>query len=71
MFLQLGEVTEIEAQMFSFVLRFNRRTELEFSTGPAIFVVDVFEIFVRRKVVGYFLVVFVIQNPLVKLHIGF
>jgi len=34
--LQLGEVAEIEAQMFSFVQKFNRRTELEFSTEPAI-----------------------------------
>jgi len=34
--LQLGEVAEIEAQMFSFVQKLNRRTELEFSTEPAI-----------------------------------
>ena len=34
--LQLGEVAEIEAQMFSFAQKFNRRTELEFSTKPAI-----------------------------------
>jgi hypothetical protein len=34
--LQLGEVAEIEAQMFSFAQKFNRRTELEFSTEPAI-----------------------------------
>jgi hypothetical protein len=34
--LQLGEVAEIEAQMFSFVQKFNRRTELELSTEPAI-----------------------------------
>ncbi len=33
---QLGEVAEIEAQMFSFALKFNRRTELKFSTEPAI-----------------------------------
>ena len=32
---RLGEVAEIEAQMFSFVQKFNRRTELEFSTEPA------------------------------------
>lgn len=32
----LGEVAEIEAQMFSFAQKFNRRTELEFSTKPAI-----------------------------------
>ena len=34
--LQLGEVAEIEAQMFSFAQKFNRRTELEFSTELAI-----------------------------------
>ena len=34
--LQLGEVAEIEAQKFSFAQKFNRRTELEFSTKPAI-----------------------------------
>ena len=34
--LQLGEVAEIEAQMFSFAQMFNRRTTVEFSTGPAI-----------------------------------
>ena len=34
--LQLGEVAEIEAQMFNFELKFNRRTELEFCTKPAI-----------------------------------
>jgi len=34
--LQLGEVAENEAQMFSFAQKFNRRTELEFSTEPAI-----------------------------------
>jgi hypothetical protein len=33
---QLGEVAEIEAQMFSFVQKFNRRTAVEFSTKPAI-----------------------------------
>jgi len=33
---QLGEVAEIEAQMFSFVQKFNRRTAVEFSTEPAI-----------------------------------
>jgi len=33
---RLGDVAEIEAQMFSFVEKFNRRTELEFSTKPAI-----------------------------------
>ena len=33
---QLGEVAEIEAQMFSFVQKFNRRTDVEFSTEPAI-----------------------------------
>ena len=34
--LQLGEVAEIEAQMFSFAQMFNRRTDVEFSTEPAI-----------------------------------
>jgi hypothetical protein len=34
--LQLGEVAEIEAQMFGFVQNFNRRTAVEFSTEPAI-----------------------------------
>jgi len=34
--LQLGEVAEIEAQMFSFVQKFNRRTAVEYSTEPAI-----------------------------------
>ena len=34
--LQLGEVAEIEAQMFSFAQEFNRRTAVEFSTKPAI-----------------------------------
>ena len=34
--LQLGEVAEIEAQMFSFAQKFNRRTTVEFSTQPAI-----------------------------------
>ena len=34
--LQLGEVAEIEAQMFSFAQKFNRRTALQFSTKPAI-----------------------------------
>jgi len=33
---QLGEVAEIEAQMFNFVQEFNRRTPVEFSTEPAI-----------------------------------
>jgi len=33
---QLGEVAEIEAQMFSFVQKFNRRTAVEFCTEPAI-----------------------------------
>jgi hypothetical protein len=35
-FLQLGEVAEIEAQMFSFAQKFNRRTAVEISTEPAI-----------------------------------
>jgi hypothetical protein len=34
--LQLGEVAEIEAQMFSFAQKFNRRTVVEFSNEPAI-----------------------------------
>jgi hypothetical protein len=34
--LQLGEVAEIEAQMFSFAQKVNRRTAVEFSTEPAI-----------------------------------
>ena len=34
--LQLGEVAEIEAQMFGFAQKFNRRTAVEFSTKPAI-----------------------------------
>jgi hypothetical protein len=32
----LGEVAEIEAQMFRFAQKFNRRTAIEFSTEPAI-----------------------------------
>jgi hypothetical protein len=34
--MQLGEVAVFEAQMFGFAQKFNRRTELEFSTKPAI-----------------------------------
>jgi len=34
--LQLGEVAEIEAQMFNFAQKLNRRTTVEFSTEPAI-----------------------------------
>lgn len=34
--LQLGEVAEIEVQMFSLSQMFNRRTAVEFSTKPAI-----------------------------------
>ena len=34
--LQLGEVAEFEAQIFSFAQKFNRRTTVEFSTEPAI-----------------------------------
>jgi len=34
--LQLGEVAEIEVQIFSFAQKFNRRTAVEFSTEPAI-----------------------------------
>jgi hypothetical protein len=34
--LRLGDVAEIEAQKFSFAQKFNRRTELEFSTSAAI-----------------------------------
>jgi hypothetical protein len=34
--LQLGEVAEFEAQMFSFAQRLNRSTAVEFYTKPAI-----------------------------------
>ena len=34
--LQLGEMAEIEVQMFSFAQKFNRRTAVEFSTEAAI-----------------------------------
>jgi hypothetical protein len=34
--LQLGEVAEIKAQMFSFAQKFNRRTAVEYITKPAI-----------------------------------
>jgi len=34
--LQLGEVAEIEAQMFNFAQKFNRRTAVDFCTKPAI-----------------------------------
>jgi hypothetical protein len=34
--LQLGEVAEIEAQMFSFARMLNRSTTVEFSNEPAI-----------------------------------
>jgi len=34
--LQLGEVADFGAQMFSFAQKFNRRTAVEFSTKPAI-----------------------------------
>ncbi|MBS1737922.1 MAG: hypothetical protein JSS98_15165 [Bacteroidetes bacterium] len=34
--MRLGEVAEIEAQMFSFAQKFNRRTAVELSTEPAI-----------------------------------
>jgi len=33
---RLGDVAEIEAQNFNFALKFNWKTELEFSTKPAI-----------------------------------
>jgi len=33
---RLGEVAEIEAQMFGFAQKFNRRTAVEFCTKPAI-----------------------------------
>lgn len=33
---RLGDVAEIEAQMFSFAQKFNRRTAVEFSTSAAI-----------------------------------
>jgi len=32
----LGEVADIEAQIFNFVQKFNRRITVEFSTKPAI-----------------------------------
>jgi hypothetical protein len=35
--LGLGEEADLEAQMFSFAQKFNRRTELEFSTKTATF----------------------------------
>jgi hypothetical protein len=34
--LGLGEVAEIEAQMFSFAQKFNHRTDVDFSTEPTI-----------------------------------
>jgi len=34
--LQLGEVADLESQMFSFIQKFNRRTDVEFCTEPAI-----------------------------------
>lgn len=34
--LQLGEVADFKAEMFSFTQKFNRRTAVEFSTEPAI-----------------------------------
>jgi len=34
--LQLDEVAEIEAQLFNFTQKFNRKTVVEFSTKPAI-----------------------------------
>jgi hypothetical protein len=34
--LQLGEVAELDAQMFSFAQKFNRRNNVEISTKPAI-----------------------------------
>jgi hypothetical protein len=34
---RLGDVAEIEAQMFGFEQKFNQKTELEFSTSAAIF----------------------------------
>ena len=33
---RLGDVAEIEARMFSFAQKFNRGTELEFSTSAAV-----------------------------------
>ncbi|KQR94453.1 hypothetical protein ASG01_00770 [Chryseobacterium sp. Leaf180] len=36
MFWGFATVAAIEAQMFSFVQKFNRRAELEFNTKPAI-----------------------------------
>ncbi|MFN7821782.1 MAG: hypothetical protein ACK5PO_02370, partial [Bacteroidota bacterium] len=34
---RLGDVAEIEAQIFSFAHKFNRRTAVEFSTSAATF----------------------------------
>ena len=34
--LQLGEVAEIEAQMFGLALHFNRGTDVQATTSPAI-----------------------------------
>jgi hypothetical protein len=33
--MQIGEVAEIEEQMFSFAHKFNRSSAIEFSTEPA------------------------------------
>jgi hypothetical protein len=38
---QLGEVAEIEAQMFSFAQKFNRRTELNLALNPPFCQTDV------------------------------
>ena len=59
--LQLGEVAEIEAQLFSFAQKFNRSIAVEFSTKPAIlpnccYVLPFFCHFVIISFVLYFIV---------------
>ncbi|OWR13084.1 hypothetical protein CDW55_12050 [Chryseobacterium sp. VAUSW3] len=51
--LQLGEVAEIEAQMFSFAQKFNRRTTVDLALNPP---------FCQTAVVGspFFSVVFIV-----------
>jgi hypothetical protein len=57
--LQLGEVAEIEAQMFSFAQNFNRRNAAEFSPKPAILP--------NCWCVPYFFSVSVLPSQIVKL----
>ena len=65
--LQLGEVAEIEAQIFSLSQKFNRRTAVEFGTKPAIlpnccyttFLYSIFtEIFFN-----FFFIIFIFSSP--------